>query len=72
MFFVLSSQLREDPLGIVIAPLGHQMPGCFGQFASQGLGRYHPAGFGGLAVKPLAARLVEAPREVGRFDKGPG
>ena len=64
--------MPEDSPGIVVRALAHQVPGRFGQLARQRFGRNHVARFGRLAVIPLAALLVVAPRKIGRLDKRPG
>ena len=60
------------PLRIILTALTHQVPGGFGQFAGQRLGRDDRAGFGRLAIKPAAAMVVVLFGKIGRFQKGPG
>ena len=64
--------MPKHPFGIVVGSLRHHVPGGLGQLAGQGFGRNDGAGFACLAIVPFAARFIVAPREVGRFDKGPG
>jgi hypothetical protein len=64
-------RLPKHPFEIIIRALGHQIPGPFGQLARQRFGRDHIVGPGCFAIKPLAALLIEATREVGSLYKRP-
>src|SRR5258706_652290 len=71
-FSLLRRGLPKNSMGVVIGFPAHHMPGRLGQLAGQRFGRNHVAGLGRLAVVPLAALLVVAPRKVGRLHKSPG
>src|SRR5437016_5964546 len=67
----LGRQFWKHSFLVIVALPGHHVPGCFGQFARQRFGRDDLVGFGRLAVVPAPTIDVIAPREVGRFNKGP-
>ena len=51
--------------------MGHDVPGRFGQFAAQRLGRDDRARLGRLPVGPAPAVFIVAPGKIGGLDKGP-